>query len=141
VEQRKESIRGLRASANGQPSSASNNDMATIDLNTATVKALTQLPGISKHTAYLIVNHRNRHGYFTAWEELNAVREFPKDKLEQIKTRAVLGHPGEEAGAFAPPRHLEHRLEEQAKKPKGYTRAIRGTRSTDKLRQAAGPRH
>jgi competence ComEA-like helix-hairpin-helix protein len=115
--------------------------MNTIDLNTAGVKDLTQLPGVSKDIAYHIVNHRNRHGYFTAWEELLEVKGFPEKKLEWIKQRAILGHPKDEPGAFTPPRHLQSHLPEESKKPKGYTRAIRATRRADKLRQAAGPRH
>jgi len=115
--------------------------MNTIDLNTAGVKELTQLPGVSKDIAYNIVNHRNRHGYFTAWEELLEVKGFPEKKLAWLKERAILGHPKDEPGAFAPPRHLQAHLAEEPKKPKGYTRAIRGTRRADRLRQAAGPRH
>jgi competence ComEA-like helix-hairpin-helix protein len=115
--------------------------MNTIDLNTASVKELTQLPGVSKDIAYLIVNHRNRHGYFTAWEELLEVRGFPEQKLEWVKRRAVLGHPEEEPGAFTPPRHLPKHVAEEKKKPQGYTHKIRTTRRADRLRQAAGPRH
>jgi hypothetical protein len=115
--------------------------MNTIDLNTAGVKELTQLPGVSKDIAYDIVNHRNRHGYFTAWEELLEVKSFPKEKLQWIKQRAILGHPNDEPGAFTPPRHLQSHLAEESKKPRGYTHKIRTTRRADRLRQAAGPRH
>jgi helix-hairpin-helix protein len=115
--------------------------MTPIDLNTAGVKLLTQLPGVSKDIAYHIVNHRNRHGYFTAWEELLEVKGFPKEKLDWIKERAVLGHPEGEPGDFTPPRHLQSHLTNESKKPRGYTRSMRATRRPDKLRQAAGPRH
>ena|SRR5437868_3708969 len=115
--------------------------MTTIDLNTAAVKELTQLPGVSKDIAYNIVNHRNRHGYFTAWEELLEVKGFPGEKLEWVKERAILGHPRDEPGAFAPPRHLRSHLAETSKKSRGNTRAIRATRSADRLRQDTGPRH
>src|SRR5690242_4227246 len=102
--------------------------MNTIDLNSANVKELTQLPGVSKDIAYLIVNHRNRHGYFTAWEELLEVKGFPEGKLEWLKRRAILGHPKDAPGDFTPPRHLQAHLTEEPKKPRGYTHAIRGTR-------------
>ena len=59
-----------------------------IDLNTAPVRLLTQLPGISKTLAYSIVNHRQRHGLFTSWEELTEVKQFPVDKLEDIKKKS-----------------------------------------------------
>ena len=115
--------------------------MTAIDLNTASVKELTQLPGVSKDIAYNIVNHRNRHGYFTAWEELLEVKGFPRAKLEWMKERAILGHPKDAPGAFVPPRHLKPHLADESKKPRGYTRAIRATRRAEKLHQAAGPRH
>src|SRR5947209_16243752 len=64
-----------------------------ISLNTATPKQLTQLPGIAKDTAYRLVNHRKRHGFFTHWEELAEIREFPAEKIDQIKQRATLKCP------------------------------------------------
>jgi DNA uptake protein ComE-like DNA-binding protein len=64
-----------------------------ISLNTATPKQLTQLPGIAKDTAYRLVNHRKRHGFFTHWEELAEVREFPVDKIDEIKKSATLKCP------------------------------------------------
>jgi competence protein ComEA len=61
-----------------------------INLNTASRKELTQLPGIAKNIAYNIVNHRKRHGYFTHWEELLEVKEFPRESLAKIKARGTL---------------------------------------------------
>jgi hypothetical protein len=115
--------------------------MNPIDLNAASVKGLTQLPGVSKDIAYHIVNHRNRHGYFTAWEELLEVKGFPKEKLAWMKQRAILGHPKDALGDFVPPRHLKPHLADESKKTRGYTHAIRTTRRAEKLRQGAGPRH
>lgn len=66
---------------------------STISINIATVKELTQLPGIAKNLAYRIVNHRNRHGYFTDWEELLAVKDFPSRALSQLKQRANISPP------------------------------------------------
>jgi Helix-hairpin-helix motif len=112
-----------------------------LDLNSAPPHELTQLPGVSKNIAYNIVNHRNRHGHFTAWEELLEVKGFPAEKLEALKKRAVLGHDGEDPAHIAPPRHLHARIAEDRKKTKGYTHAIRTTRRAGKLGQGAGPRH
>lgn len=68
--------------------------MATIiNINTATTKELTQLPGIAKNLAYRIVNHRTRHGYFTHWEEFLEVKEFPAHALDKIKKRASISPP------------------------------------------------
>jgi Helix-hairpin-helix motif len=100
-----------------------------INLNTAGVKLLTQLPGVSKTVAYHIVNHRGRHGLFTNWDELKEVKEFPVESLDDIKARADLGVEQQT------PRHLNTtHMAVVAKKPAGYTKAIRTTRRQDKLR-------
>jgi competence ComEA-like helix-hairpin-helix protein len=106
--------------------------VAKIDINTAEAKQLTQLPGVAKNLAYNIVNHRKRHGWFTNWEELKEVKGFPADKLKEVKAAAVLTVPdGEGAG----PRHLRSHLKEIKKKPSGYSKAIRATRMSDRLKQ------
>lgn len=109
-----------------------------ININTATAKQLTQLPGIAKNVAYRIVNHRKRHGYFTHWEELLEVKEFPEHALEEVKKRAaLLPIPGVRKEEFGPRRIKREHLEREAKKPKGYTKAIRATRSADRLKRSA----
>jgi Helix-hairpin-helix motif len=111
---------------------------STISINTATVKELTQLPGIAKNLAYRLVNHRNRHGYFTHWEELLEVKEFPAGALDQIKQRANISPPaGILKEEFGPRRIKVGQIERIAKKPKGYTKAIRTTRSSDRLKPSA----
>ncbi|MFB3916531.1 MAG: ComEA family DNA-binding protein [Terriglobales bacterium] len=103
-----------------------------IDLNTAGTRELTQLPGIAKNLAYRIVNHRNRHGYFTAWEELKEVKEFPVERLDEIRSRAVLGSPD---GDYPPPRRIQRHLAEEKKKAAGYTKTIRSIRRPDRLEE------
>jgi competence ComEA-like helix-hairpin-helix protein len=110
-----------------------------INLNTAGPKELTQLPGVAKNLAYRIVNHRKRHGFFTHWEELLEVKEFPEEALNKIKTRAVLRPvPGVRDEELTGPRRIkpEH-IQRAAKKPKGYTNKIRATRSADRLKRSA----
>jgi hypothetical protein len=80
--------------------------MMKIDLNSAGAGELSQLPGISKNIAYRIVNHRKRHGWFTSWDELVEAKEFPSDRLDEIKLRAKLSCP-DEPGACAPPRRVK----------------------------------
>src|SRR5437016_3660052 len=46
-----------------------------------------------KKLAYRIVNHRKRHGFFTHWEELAEVKEFPLAALGQVKQRDTLRRP------------------------------------------------
>jgi competence ComEA-like helix-hairpin-helix protein len=70
------------------PVMATTKTSSKISINTASTKELTQLPGIAKNLAYRIVNHRNRHGFFTHWEELIEVKEFPAEALDRIKQRA-----------------------------------------------------
>jgi competence ComEA-like helix-hairpin-helix protein len=109
-----------------------------INLNTASAKELTQLPGIAKNLAYRIVSHRQRHGYFTHWEELLEVREFPEDALGDIKKRAsLLPIAGVLKEEFGPRRLKAKHLERTAKKPKGYTKAVRATRAQDRLKRSA----
>ena len=112
-----------------------------LNINTASPRELTQLPGIAKNVAYRIVNHRERHGWFTSWGELLEIKEFPSDRLQEIKSRATLACPEDQENCV-PPRHMGSKhLEEVKKKPAGYTRAIRSTRRPDKVRERAGPRH
>lgn len=109
-----------------------------ININTASAKELTQLPGIAKNVAYRIVAHRKRHGYFTHWEELLEVKELPEDKLAEIKKRAsLLPIPGVRSEEFGPRRLKPEQIERVAKKPKGYSKAIRSTRSRDRLKRSA----
>jgi competence ComEA-like helix-hairpin-helix protein len=111
---------------------------ASININTANAKELTQLPGIAKNLAYRIVNHRNRHGFFTHWEELLEVKEFPADALDKIKQRAnILPPAGILKEEFGPRRVKAEHIEKVKKKPKGYTKAIRATRSSDRLKPSA----
>ena len=109
-----------------------------ININTAKPKELTQLPGIAKNIAYRIVNHRKRHGLFTHWEELLEVKDFPARALDEIKKRALLAPPvGISKQEFGPRRLKTTHLERAGKKPKGYTKAIRATRSPDRLKTSA----
>jgi hypothetical protein len=110
----------------------------TININTAKAKELTQLPGIAKNLAYRIVNRRNRHGYFTHWEELLEVKEFPDDALVELKKRANLDPPeGVLKEEFGPRRIKPTHLQKAARKPKDHTEAIRGTRSPHRLKHTA----
>jgi helix-hairpin-helix protein len=108
-----------------------------IDINSAGVGTLTQLPGIAKNTAYKIINHRQRHGLFTAWEELAEVKDFPIEKLDAIKQRAELICEDEGCG---PPRHLKAHLEKARRKPAAKTKALRSTRRSDRMHDASSHR-
>ena len=113
-----------------------NTEPAKIDINSAGVRVLTQLPGIAKNIAYRIVNHRYKHGLFTAWEELLEVKEFPVGKMDLIRERASLICKDEGCG---PPRHSASHLEHMRKKPSGFNKALRATHSPAKMH--GPPRH
>ena len=109
-----------------------------INLSTATAKELTQLPGVAKNVAYNIVSHRKRHGYFTHWEELLEVKEFPAESLDRLKERAtLLPIEGVRPEEFGPRRIKPEHVQREAKKPRGYTKAIRSTRSPDRMKRAS----
>jgi competence ComEA-like helix-hairpin-helix protein len=113
-------------------------DRNRININTAGVGELTQLPGIAKNTAYNIVNHRERHGLFTHWEELGEVKEFPVHRLEEIKLRADLAYHDEN---FGPPRHIRpNHMERTRKKTAGYTKAMRATRRPARMHDSSAHR-
>ena len=40
------------------------------------------------------MSHRERHGFFTHWEELAEVKGFPADAINRIKQRVTLAVPG-----------------------------------------------
>jgi competence ComEA-like helix-hairpin-helix protein len=109
-----------------------------LNLNTATAKELTQLPGVAKNVAYRILNHRKRHGLFTHWEELLEVKDFPPEALDRVRQRATIAPPPDLREDLLGPRRVKpSHLQEVKKKPKGYTKAIRATRSKDRLKPPA----
>jgi competence protein ComEA len=56
-----------------------------IDLNTATVGELEQLPGVGPATASAIVGHRDEHGPFASIDDLTDVRGIGPAKLDAIR--------------------------------------------------------
>jgi hypothetical protein len=64
---------------------------SSLDLNNASRKLLTQLPGVSKDVAYRIVNYRNRHGGFSDWADVATAIGFSRAEMAVLKTRALLG--------------------------------------------------
>ncbi len=62
-----------------------------MDLNKASRKLLTQLPGISKDLAYKVVNYRNQHGGFSEWSDVESVLGLAPARMAALKERAFLG--------------------------------------------------
>lgn len=64
-----------------------------IDLNTATVEQLEQLPGIGPVTARAIVRFREKSGPFRRVEELRAVPRISKSRFEKLRPYVTIGNP------------------------------------------------
>ncbi|MBZ5695820.1 MAG: helix-hairpin-helix domain-containing protein [Acidobacteriia bacterium] len=64
-----------------------------IDLNTATIKQLEQLPGVGPTTAKAIVEFRTKSGRFRRIEDLLAIRGISESKLEKIRPYVTIGPP------------------------------------------------
>jgi competence protein ComEA len=69
---------------------AKNDIFRSININTATVKELTHLPGIGKKKAQAIVAYRADNGEFGSINEVTKVEGIGKGTLEKIRNRIVL---------------------------------------------------
>jgi competence ComEA-like helix-hairpin-helix protein len=56
-----------------------------LDLNTATVEQLTQLPGVGPVTAKAIVDFRTKSGPFRRVEDLLAIRGITERRLKELR--------------------------------------------------------
>jgi competence ComEA-like helix-hairpin-helix protein len=56
-----------------------------VDLNSATIGELEQLPGVGPNTAKLIIAFRERSGPFHHVEDLLAIKGVSKSKLEKLR--------------------------------------------------------
>ena len=68
--------------ASKQSGSSSN---GKVNINTASVAALTKIPGIGRSTAEQIVQHRQSKGRFNKLEDITKVPRIGKAKLSKIK--------------------------------------------------------
>lgn len=59
--------------------------IGTININTATIDELMQLPGIGELTAQNIVDYRTRKGYFNTVDELCNISGISTRKLDEIR--------------------------------------------------------
>lgn len=76
--------RGQVAPAGGP---AASGPPAPLDLNTATVEQLDDLPGVGPATARAIADYRSEHGRFTSVSELLEVRGIGPAKLASLRSR------------------------------------------------------
>lgn len=64
-----------------------------LDLNTATLEQLEQLPGIGPTTAKAILEFREKSGPFQRVEDLRAIHGISKSKLEKIRPYVTVAPP------------------------------------------------
>lgn len=75
----------LASQAAQEPVKVASVDVATININTATVKELQSLPGVGQVTAERIIAYRTEKGPFTAVDDLTKVKGIGKKSLEKIR--------------------------------------------------------
>ena len=61
-----------------------------ININTATEKELTDLPGVGAATAEKIVKYRDEHGYFKTREDIKKVPTIGEGKYKQLEDKITL---------------------------------------------------
>lgn len=76
---------GLLASASMLGAAGKKKPEKPVNLNTATVEELAQLPGIGEVTARRIIRHREKSGKFRSVDELLVVRGISQKKLEALR--------------------------------------------------------
>ncbi|MGA8224796.1 MAG: helix-hairpin-helix domain-containing protein [Candidatus Acidiferrales bacterium] len=64
-----------------------------IDLNTATLEQLEQLPGIGPTTAKEIIEFREKGGPYKRVEDLRAIHGISKSKLEKLRPYVTVSPP------------------------------------------------
>lgn len=79
------------AAARTQPEASSVGTALAVNINTADVAVLAQLPGIGEVLARRIVDYRTIHGRFTAVEQLTNVEGIGEGKLEAILEQITIG--------------------------------------------------
>ena len=67
--------------------SSKGSDKTTIPVNTVTAEELQSALGLSEKEAVAIVDYREKHGSFTAWEDLKKVPNLDVKKIEPLKDR------------------------------------------------------
>ena len=62
-----------------------------MNINTASVGELAELPGIGEVVAQRIVNHREKSGKFRKVDELLVIRGISRKKLDKVRPLITVG--------------------------------------------------
>ncbi len=62
-----------------------------VNINTATLAQLKELPGIGKAIAGRIIRHREQHGRFRKVEELLVIRGISRRRFEELRLLVTIG--------------------------------------------------
>jgi competence ComEA-like helix-hairpin-helix protein len=61
-----------------------------VNINTASLEELMQLPGVGRRAATRIVEHRDRHGPFGSLDELAAIDGFHQERIQRLADQAEI---------------------------------------------------
>ena len=84
---------GAAQASSGDRAAAKVAIVATVNINTASVKELDALPGVGAKTAALIVEYRQKNGPFKKIEELMNVRGVGEKSFLKLKPQLTVGTP------------------------------------------------
>ena len=62
-----------------------------LNINTATIEQLQNLPGVGSHIAQEIIKYRHEHGPFQKVEHITQVKGIGEKKFEKIKDLITVG--------------------------------------------------
>ena len=82
-------ISGVTFSAKNKKESVSTNVAEKININSASSKELSTIPGIGKKKAEAIIAYRAQNGSFSSIDDLKKVKGVGKKILERIKTHVT----------------------------------------------------
>ena len=82
------------AAGTAKASAASGEKAAPVDVNSAGLEALIDLPGIGRSTAQRIIDYRKEHGPFKTVDELLNVRGIGEKSLARFRDRVTIGSGG-----------------------------------------------
>jgi competence protein ComEA len=87
------SAAGAAQAPSGNRTAVKGEVVATVNINTASVKELDALPGIGARTAALIVDYRQKNGPFKKIEELMNVRGVGEKSFLKLKPQLTVTTP------------------------------------------------